>query len=321
MVAGLGLALVERLLGGRSPGALRLARGLHPFGAALAAGSLLVDEGTTAGVLAGAWLVVSLCATTGGVMIARRTWRRAPERRTLGDLTIAAGLCYLSVGASWLVISRLGLHPFDLSTDIVRMTAIHFHYAGFALPVLAAAGLAGVDWFASRVSLVAGCLAAVAGPPIVAVGFVFDSAVGQIGGALVMTVATWAVAFGTFLLATSTTALALAPAPTWIDPSDAADPSGPPPGWGFGAVAANGGGRALLVVSAVSPVVPMVLAVQWAVAQHVAMPALSIDAMASTHGVLNGVGFVMVGLVGWLLVVPRPVVGLVGADGADGVAA
>jgi hypothetical protein len=41
----------------------------------------------------------------------------------------------------------------------------------------------------------------------------------------------------------------------------------------------------------------MVLAVGWAIAQHVVgFPALSIPDMARLHGVANGVGFVLAGL-------------------------
>jgi hypothetical protein len=325
----MGLALVERLLGGLVPASLRLARRLQPLGAVAAVVSLLLGEGTLAGVVACGWLAVCLCATVAGVVVAHQTWQRAPERRTLGDLTMAAGLCYLSVGGAWLVISRLELRPFDLSTDIVRLTAVHFHYAGFALPVLAAAGLAGVDWLASRVALVTGCMAAVAAPPVVAAGFVFDSAVGQVGGALAMTTAAWGVAFGTFLLATSATALTAAPAaastgatagaaagPALFASASHPTPAPEPPlrPERRPRDVLNDTGRALLVVSSVAPLVPMVLAVQWALAQHVSMPALSINAMASTHGLLNAVGFVMFGLAGWLLVVPPHVAAPPGDD-------
>jgi hypothetical protein len=102
-----------------------------------------------------------------------------------------------------------------------------------------------------------------------------------------MTIAAWATAFGTFLLATSST--------------------GPARGPGV----APATGRTLLVVAALSPAVPMVLAVQWALAQHSGLPALGIHTMAATHGVLNA-AFVVSGLVGWLLAglatpgVPRP---------------
>ena len=110
-------------------------------------------------------------------------------RWSLAIVTLAVALGFLSVGGAWLVVSRLGLQPFDLSTDIVRLTAVHFHYAGFGLALLAATGLACADWMASRVALSIGSIASIAGPPMVAVGFVTGSALGQVGGAVVVTVA------------------------------------------------------------------------------------------------------------------------------------
>lgn len=286
MVAALGLALVSRLLGDETPAPVELARRLHPVGAAAAAGALVLPPGGGAGALAAVWLAVCVCAGAGGLLAVLGLRRAAPPdgarpSSPLGTATVAAGLGYLTVGGAWLVVTCLDLRPLDLSRDIVRMTALHFHYAGFALPVLAATGLASVDWLASRVALVTGCVTAMVGPAIVAVGFAFDSAVGQVGGALVLTAAAWTVAFGTFLLSTSTSALT----------------SVPVQGRGL----AQAAGRALLVISSLSPIVPMVLAVQWALAQHTGLPALGIDEMASTHGVLNGIGFVLGGLAGWLL--------------------
>src|ERR1700689_2369591 len=50
---------------------------------------------------------------------------------------------YLPVGCAWLVASRLGLSPMGFQEPIVLLTAVHFHFAGFAAPLLAlAAGVA-----------------------------------------------------------------------------------------------------------------------------------------------------------------------------------
>ena len=248
--------------------------------------SLLLPTGEAAGAVACVWLAVCLCATLGGVALAGRVASGDAldvevVRWPLALVTLAVALGYLSVGGAWLVISRLDLRPFDLSPDIVRLTAVHFHYAGFGVALLAATGLACADWMASRVSLSIGSVAAIVGPPVVALGFVTDAGPAQVGGAVVVTVAAWSVAFGTFLLATSSSASTAAPATA--------------------RGAAQRCGRSLLVASALSPLIPMVLAVQWALAQHVAIPALDVQDMAATHGVLNGLGFVIVGLVGWLL--------------------
>jgi len=275
-----------------------VARRLQPAGALAATGSLLVAEGGTAGALAGLWAAVCLCAAVAGVTVASRRWRHALALPGLGALTLAAGLGYLAVGGAWLVVSRLGLHPFGLSTDLVRLTAVHLHFAGFGLPVLGAAALAAVDWLASRLALVSGCAMSVAGPPVVAAGFALDSSLLLVLGALVMTYAAWAIAFGTFLLATSTSARDGDAPGRW-------DGDGLPPGPVAGRRRpgrARAVGKALLVGAALSPIIPMLLAVHWAVARAASLPALGLHAMASTHGVLNGAGFVVAGMVGWLLV-------------------
>ena len=264
MVAALGLPLAERLL---APDALRLARWGQPVGAALAVVALVFEPGAVAGVMACGWLAVCLAATAQGAVLAWR--RRPPPWPPVGDVTALAGLAFLSVGGSWLVISRFGWRPLDLSTDIVRLTAVHFHYAGFGLPVLGAAALRASSGAARRVLLVA-CGAAVLGPPVVAAGFTTGSAVFQVGGAVIVTVAAWGVAAGTAAAVRS--------------------------------IARDHRGAALLLgVSSVSPLAAMVLAVQWALAQHAAVPALSVDDMALTHGLLNGLGFVIAGLLGWTL--------------------
>ncbi|MEX1163156.1 MAG: YndJ family transporter [Nitriliruptor sp.] len=54
-----------------------------------------------------------------------------------------------------------------------------------------------------------------------------------------------------------------------------------------------------LGASAVSVVVPMLLAVQWAVGANLGTPALSIPVMAATHGAANAVGFCLLGVLGW----------------------
>ncbi len=57
----------------------------------------------------------------------------------------------------------------------------------------------------------------------------------------------------------------------------------------------------LLVISSLSVLAPMVLAVFWAVSQYTYVAALSIPDMARVHGTLNAFGFVTCGLVGWRL--------------------
>ena len=50
---------------------------------------------------------------------------------------IVAGLGFPVVGSGWLLLDRLDIQPFEFSPLIVLLTAVHFHHAGFALPLSA----------------------------------------------------------------------------------------------------------------------------------------------------------------------------------------
>jgi hypothetical protein len=101
-------------------------------------------------------------------------------------------------------------------------------------------------------------------PPVVAAGFVLNEALPQIGGAVLMTIGVWSSAAVLLVRAVSSRS-----APN----------------------------RLLRIVAGLTPWAPMVLAVSWATAQHVRdVPALSVPDMARLHGLANGLGFVLLGL-------------------------
>jgi hypothetical protein len=110
-------------------------------------------------------------------------------------------------------------------------------------------------------------VATISSPPIVALGFLTGSALPQVGGAVLLTVGVWSTALLT----------ALDARPRSADRTT----------------------RLLLAACAAAPVAPMILAVTWAAAQHWAIPALDIPAMARIHGSMNAIGFVGCGLVGY----------------------
>src|SRR5262249_54537538 len=103
--------------------------------------AFLTPAGTLAALLASGWLLLAGLAALSGLLrlLARRNARA-------DELCIDAGLLYLPVGAVWLLFSRAGLSPLGFGDTIVILTAVHFHYAGFAAPILA--GLAG-RWIAA----------------------------------------------------------------------------------------------------------------------------------------------------------------------------
>ncbi|HET7720302.1 MAG TPA: YndJ family transporter, partial [Acidimicrobiales bacterium] len=162
--------------------------------------------------------------------------------------------------------SRLGLEPVGIGEPIVELTAVHFHFAGFAAALLAARTYE----VAARVTprwATAGTLLTIASPPVVAIGFTTGSAPAQIGGALLLSIGVWIVA--------ALTLAAVLP------------------------LTAGAGAKALLATSALSVGAPMVLAVFWAAGQHYDVPALDVPAMARIHGTLNAFGFSLAGLLGW----------------------
>jgi hypothetical protein len=180
---------------------------------------------------------------------------------TVDHLVVAVAAGYLAVGAGWLLADRAGLEPVGFGPPFVQLTAVHFTYAGAIGTVLA--------WRAwqrhrGRVAVVA-VAATAAAPPLIAAGFVAFGPL-QIAGAVLLTVGTYAYAW----LVLRHVVRAVPRGAAW-----------------------------LLGASAVSVIVPMLLAVQWAVGANLGTPALSIPAMAATHGVANAVGFCLLGVLGW----------------------
>jgi hypothetical protein len=224
--------------------------------------ALLLEAGLPAGVLSLPWLAAAATA-----VVVAASWWLAGTRRAL-DVVWVAAAAYLAVGAGWLVADRLDLEPAGVAAPFVQLTAIHFHFAGFAASLLAGCA---VRWRASGVSILAAALIVV-GPPIVALGFTTDGRL-QIAGAVVLTAGLWLLAW------------------------EIVRRIGP----GIGGLAGT-----LLIVSALATLAPMILAVQWAVGASYATSALSIPEMARWHGVTNAVGFAFLGVLAWRLAHARP---------------
>ena len=168
---------------------------------------------------------------------------------------------YAVVATGWLVVTCGGWTPLAIQEPIVQLTAVHYVYAGVGALILATRAL---ESRPGRLAVLAVVLTGAA-PPVVAVGFASHHAAPQVGGAVAMTAGVWCTAL--VLLA------------------------------GVRRTPRTQTTRILLVTSELAVWVPMVLAVAWAAAQHWAVPALSVPDMARTHGMVNGAGFVVAGLV------------------------
>jgi hypothetical protein len=233
----------------------------QPVAALLAVASFFFETGPLAASLSSAWLVFSLLVALFG--LARLKSRGLYP---VAELSIDAGLLYLTVAGMWLVIYRLGVQPFDYGETIILLTVVHFHFAGFAAPIIA--GMNGRvlrERKHPQKMFAASVFGIVAAMPLVAAGITFSPWLGLIG---------------TLILAAGLVLLALLTA-----------------GWVMSALPL--GKRLLLLVGALSSCTAMVLACLYAYSLATKTLILNIPTMAMTHGLLNAFGFVTCNLIAW----------------------
>jgi hypothetical protein len=240
-------------------------RGAQLPAAVLLALACGLTPGIPAAALALPWFGVTLLlAAIGVVRVVRHGWAR-PIGRLSGDVA----LLFLAVGGAWALLDRAGLRPLGFDAAVVALTAVHFHYAGFLLPLTA--GLVQRRMAASRFAARA-VVGVVLSVPAVAMGIVAT----QLGwGPSLEAAAGSALALSGMAVAILTVRVAL----------DAA---------------ASPGTRALLGLSGAALFLGMLLAAAYATrAFAMVFPGLGIPSMRMLHGTINAVGFGLAGLVGW----------------------
>src|SRR5580700_3228177 len=237
--------------------------GLLFTAASLTTVSFFLGNRTLATWFASAWVLVCVGFAGDGL----RRFVNA-GRKSFTQFCFAAGEGYLLVAGVWLVASRAGLQLLAFREPIVLLTAVHFHFAGFASAVLA--GLADRAFVGHRGHRIlrAALLAVVLGPGILGLAFLL--------GPKVKLVAALLIALGQFGLAAGTVRVGMA--------------------------AQNSRGRRLLLVAGASVAAGMILAGVWAIGEYPLQAFVNIRQMAEFHGTLNAVGFVLSGLLGWTMV-------------------
>jgi len=265
MIAPLGLALIT-FDDGLPSSLLAAALRLQPVGAMLAVVAFVLPIGLPAAILASAWLLVCVIAALGALAYLIQGRSLHPVR-----LATAAAVGFMAFGAIWLVLSRAGIAPIGLSPIIVEMTAVHFHFTGFAATLMAALVLGGLreERGTSRRIATLAALLMIAGSPVLAAGWATPFHVLQVAGAIL--VATGVIAGA---------AVAFFRSRSLVEPTPA---------------------RVLLRASALAPLLPMMLAVEYSAGHVFGFPTLDIQGMALVHGDLNALGFSLLGLVSWSL--------------------
>ncbi len=172
------------------PISTRRMSGLPAVAAALPlVAAYMLPPGPAAAFLTLLWLLLTALCLAAGV---RHGMPRLPgilHPRHAAELGVDGAFAALAVGAAFLTIDRLGARPLDLSTEIVLLTAVHFHFTGFVLLSLASLAAAGAGGRPARAAV----LALVVGIAVTATGFNLHSdlinAVGAVivaGGAVLM---------------------------------------------------------------------------------------------------------------------------------------
>jgi hypothetical protein len=270
VVVPLGLELCLRF--GQVDGSVFFVRTLkrvHLPAALCAIASFWLQPGTAATMLALPWFGVG-CFTGlhGFISLSRGGYK------SLKTACVIVSFVYLPVGCAWLIASRLGLHPMGFQEPIVLLTAVHFHFAGFAAPLLALAAKSSIEKKNCVLHRIFNVVAAgvLAGPGLLAAGFVIGPHL-KLAAALI--VACSEIGLSVFFLA------------------------------GVRAIRPRLS-QALIVISAASVLFAMVLAGAWAIGEFPLQPFVHLDEMAKLHGTANSLGFILCGLAGWTLSASAP---------------
>ena len=243
---------------------------LNPSGAKteLMAGLLLVPAllspipSVLGAVGVGFWLIHQMRDATWIVW----RWKTTPPP-TAAYLCHRLAFVFPSIGAAWLLAHRLNWMPFGFDSLMVLLTAAHFHHAGFTLPLITGCCS---NASPSRLSKLA-CLAVIAGVPLVATGITCTHFgvlpwMEPLGVSVLI--------LGAFIVGGLQMRMASAPALSWMT-------------------------RSLFVLSGLSLLVAMLLALGYGLRSYLPQWALPMPAMWAIHGTLNGFGFGLCGILAW----------------------
>jgi hypothetical protein len=233
--------------------------------ATTAAVALFLKPGAIAAAFAIPWLVIALtCAATSVVRLLK-----SGRPSSVPSAAVAAVL-FLAIGGLWMFATCAGLAPLGFAEPMVRLTAIHFHYAGFAFLAIAARI---ARWYGHR-AVDAATIAAIVGVPLVAAGIATRSLTLELAATLFLAPVACVFAVLQIFAAIRTKV------PATIS---------------------------LAGISSLSLITAMALAIVYAAGRFSGSEMLDIPQMIATHGVLNSAGFALCGLCSWRLVDGKPI--------------
>ncbi len=224
----------------------------------------LLEPSKLAAALTLQWLLTTLLIAVVGVL---RVWLEG--WRSWQEGAISAGLVYVALGGVWLLFDRLGVQPLGFESSLVRLTAIHFHYAGFLLPLIT--GLAGREIRSHEARLAT--IGVTFGVPLVALGITAT----QLGfNPIIETIAAIVASLAALLTAVLHLRLARMASFTTLT-------------------------RLLFALCGIALAGSMILSTLYGVRFYWPLAWLDIPWMRALHGTANALGFGLAGIVGWSL--------------------
>jgi len=190
--------------------------------------------------------------------------QRVPWER----LPVAGGWLLIAVGGLWFTSLIVGKSPWNYDLRFTMLTALHFHFAGFALPVLTGR----LIHFSQKNKLVVTKVLIITCPillvsiPFVGIGIAYSPTMEIIASISLLTCC--------ILMAVCQVYCA-------------------------GFMKSHGGW--LLSISATALIASSIMAIIYSVGEYTGNQSLSIPIMIVSHGTLNSLGFSLLGLVGWTI--------------------
>ena len=183
-------------------------------------------------------------------------------------LPVASGWLLIAVGGLWFASLIVGKSPWDYDMRFTMLTALHFHFAGFALPVL----ISQLIHFSQKNNLAVTNLLIITCPillvsiPFVGIGIAYSPTIEIVASISLLTCCTML-------------ALCQIHCAGFIKSYS---------GW-------------LLSASATALIASCVMAFIYAIGEYTDNQTLAIPLMIASHGMLNSLGFSLLGLVGWTI--------------------
>lgn len=224
--------------------------------------ALLPRPGNDSAYIAGGWFL--WC----GLMAGEALWKHLKNPlKDAGSICVMAAGVFPLIGGAWLVAHRANWTPWNFDPLIVLLTAAHFHHAGFTLPLMAGLNAKASPGCWTRFS----CVAILAGVPLVAAGITCTH----------FGVLRFLEPFGVTVLVLGALGVAISQIRRGMSKKG---------GWLE---------RAGFVVSGISLLSAMLLAMGFGLRHVVPNLALTMPQMWMIHGTLNAFGFGLCGILAW----------------------